>query len=103
LLASVISKAMVPQFGEDFAFDLLFDPIGMKSAVLERDPQGGRFGGSYLYATAQDFAKFGFLYLNDGCWAGQRLLPVGWVTTSTQVAPAFKVKVIHAESEPSGW
>jgi CubicO group peptidase (beta-lactamase class C family) len=103
LLSSVISRAMIPQFGEDYAFDLLFNVIGMKSAVLERDPQGGRFGGSYLYATAQDFAKFGFLYLNDGCWAGQRLLPDGWVAASTQVAPAFRTKPIHLESEPSGW
>ena len=104
LLASVISAAMIPPFGQDFAFDLLFNPIGMKSAVMERDPQGGRFGSSYLYATAQDFAKFGFFYLNDGCWAGQRMLPAGWVAASTQVvAPAFRTKVIHPETEPNGW
>jgi CubicO group peptidase (beta-lactamase class C family) len=103
LLASVISAAMVPGFGEDFAHQVLFDPIGMKSAVLERDPRGGRFGGSYVYATAQDFARFGYLYLNDGCWNGTRLLPPGWVTSSTTVAPAYRVKVVHPESEPNGW
>jgi CubicO group peptidase (beta-lactamase class C family) len=103
VLASVIAAAMAPQFGADFAFDLLFNPIGMKSAVLERDPKGNPMGGSYLYATAQDFARFGFLYLNDGCWNGTRLLPEGWVASSTAVAPAFRVKVIHPESEPSGW
>ncbi|HVE84501.1 MAG TPA: serine hydrolase [Myxococcales bacterium] len=103
LLASVISAAMVPGFGEDFAHQVLFDPIGMKSAVLERDPRGGRFGGSYVYATAQDFARFGYLYLNDGCWNGTRLLPVGWVASSTTVAPAYRVKVVHPESEPNGW
>ena len=103
VLASVVSAAMGPQFGEDWAFELLFNPIGMKSAVLERDPRGNRFGGSYLYATAQDFARFGFLYLNDGCWNGTRLLPEGWVQSSIAVAPPLRVKVIHPESEPNGW
>jgi CubicO group peptidase (beta-lactamase class C family) len=104
LLASVVSAAMVPQFGQDWAFDLLFGPIGMKSAVMERDPNGGRFGSSYFYATAQDFAKLGFLYLNDGCWENQRLLPTNWVTTSTaRVAPPFRLKVINPSTEPNGW
>jgi CubicO group peptidase (beta-lactamase class C family) len=103
VLSSAVAAAMIPTFGEDFAFDLLFNPIGMRSAVLERDPRGGRFGGSYLYATAQDLAKFGYLYLSDGCWEGGRLLPDGWVASSTTVAPPFRLKVIHAETEPNGW
>ncbi|HEY8206961.1 MAG TPA: serine hydrolase [Myxococcaceae bacterium] len=104
LLSSVVTAAMVPSFGEDFAFDLLFSPIGMKTAVLERDPRGGSFGGSYLYATPQDLARFGYLYLSDGCWAGARVLPDGWVAASTAtVAPPFRLKVIHPDNEPTGW
>ena len=104
LLWSAITAAMVPQFGEDFAFDLLFSPIGMKSAVMERDPKGNGFGGSYLYATPQDLARFGFFYLNDGCWNGTRLVPEGWVAASTTVvAPAFRTNPIHVEEEPAGW
>ena len=30
-------------------------------------------------------ARLGYLFLNDGCWEGERLLPAGWVEASTQV------------------
>lgn len=104
LLGSVITAAMTPRFGEAYAVDRLFAPIGMKSAVLERDAKGNPYGGSYLYATPQDMARFGYLYLNDGCWNGTRLLPEGWVAASTTVvAPTFRTKPIHLEEEPAGW
>jgi len=103
LLAAVIAAAMRPGFGEDHAHDTLFTPIGMQSAVLERDPRGNPYGGSYLFATLQDMARFGYLYLNDGCWDGQRLLPDGWVASSTVVAPAFRSNPIRKEAEPNGW
>lgn len=57
----------------------LFDPIGMSSAIAKFDDAGTFIGSSFVYATAQDFARFGYLYLRDGVWDGQRLLPVGWV------------------------
>ncbi len=53
----------------------LFDPLGMESAVLEVDAHGTFVGGSYLYATARDWARFGQLLLQDGIWNGTRLLP----------------------------
>jgi len=56
----------------------LFDPIGMKSAAPKFDAAGTFVGSSYLYATARDFARFGYLYLRGGVWDGQRILPVGW-------------------------
>lgn len=56
-----------------------FDVIGMRSAQPEFDPQGVFIGGSLVYATAHDFARFGLLYLRDGIWDGKRVLPEGWV------------------------
>ena len=61
----------------------LFDKIGMNSAVIEPDPSGNFVGSSYMYATARDWARFGLLYLNDGIWKNDRILPEGWVQYST--------------------
>lgn len=57
----------------------LFDPLGMRSAVLEADARGTMVGSSYLYATARDWARFGQLLLQDGAWEGRALLPPGFV------------------------
>jgi len=68
----------------------LFDRIGMTSAVLELDPSGTFVGSSFMFATARDWARFGQLYLQDGVYDGERVLPKGWVaysTTPTQGAP----------------
>ncbi|MAN47377.1 MAG: serine hydrolase [Alphaproteobacteria bacterium] len=59
----------------------LADPIGM-DAVIEYDTAGTYLGGSLVWASARDFAKFGYLYLRDGMWDGRRLLPDGWVDFS---------------------
>jgi CubicO group peptidase (beta-lactamase class C family) len=64
---------------EQFLRSELFDPIGMRSADPRFDKAGTFIASSYLYATAQDFARFGLLYLRDGVWDGRRILPEGWV------------------------
>lgn len=57
----------------------LFDVLNMSSAFIETDESGTMIGSSYGYATPRDWAKFGLLYLHDGIWQGQRILPEGWV------------------------
>jgi len=54
--------------------NVLFEPIGMRSAVLEADATGTFVGGSYLYATARDWARFGLLLLNGGRWGEQQIV-----------------------------
>jgi CubicO group peptidase (beta-lactamase class C family) len=61
----------------------------MSTLTLEEDVAGNVLGGSFAYATPRDYAKFGYLFLNDGCWNNERLLPIGWVTASTTTSPAF--------------
>jgi CubicO group peptidase (beta-lactamase class C family) len=57
----------------------LFEPLGMTSPVPKFDDAGTFIGSSFCFCTAQDFARFGLLYLRDGVWEGRRLLPEGWV------------------------
>ncbi len=64
----------------------LFDKLGMTSAFVEPDETGTLIGSSYGYATPRDWAKFGLLYLHDGLWNGNRILPEGWVTFSSTAA-----------------
>jgi CubicO group peptidase (beta-lactamase class C family) len=97
LLAKVIGQAMRPRFGPSFPWPALFDRIGARRVAFERDASGDFVASSYWYATARDAARLGFLYLNDGCWSGVRLLPEGWVAGSTRVGPAFKRKRYAAE------
>lgn len=64
---------------QTFLADRLFGPIGMSSATATCDDAGTWVASSYVHATARDYARFGLLYLRDGLWAGERLLPAGWV------------------------
>jgi CubicO group peptidase (beta-lactamase class C family) len=66
----------------------LFDRIGMRSASPRFDAAGTWIGSSFVFCTARDFARFGLLYLRDGQWDGQRILPEGWVDYARTVAPA---------------
>ncbi|MYM24340.1 serine hydrolase [Duganella sp. FT135W] len=66
----------------------LFAPLGMSSAMIEADARGNLVGSSYMYATTQDWARFGQFLLQDGVWQGKRILPAGFVEGMQQVAPA---------------
>ncbi len=104
LLAGVLDAALKPSLGRDWAWSLLFDVLGMKSATWERDGKGVLVGSSYLHATPRDLARLGFLYLNDGCWAGQRVLPEGWVASSTRVSKAIHLKTYEwGPGDVQGW
>ncbi|WNG51686.1 serine hydrolase [Archangium minus] len=104
LLAGVLDAALKPSEGRDWPFTLLLDVLGMKSATWERDGKGVVVGSSYLHATPRDLAKFGYFYLNDGCWENQRVLPEGWVTDSTKVSEPIRRKSYERGADDvQGW
>lgn len=76
----------------------LFSRLGMTSAQPEFDAQGLFIGGSLVYATARDFAKFGLLYLRGGIWEDRRILPAGWVDFARTPGPGRNADIYGA-----GW
>ncbi|MFO7708039.1 MAG: serine hydrolase [Desulfobacterales bacterium] len=92
IIARIVRRAAETEYPNyyDFLRRELFDKIGMSSALIEPDPSGTFVGSSYAFATPRDWARFGLLYLQDGVWRGERLLPEGWVrytAASTAKAP----------------
>ncbi len=92
---NIIMRYLRGKFASDKEFltylrERLFAPLGIRNAVFEPDMSGTPVGSSYLYVTAREFASLGQLYLDDGVFQGQRLLPEGWVAYS--VTPAADSK-----------
>jgi CubicO group peptidase (beta-lactamase class C family) len=90
---NIVSYLIRKKFDNDsiyqsFVRKELFNRIGTPDAVFEPDASGTIVGSSYLYATARDFARFGLLYMKDGVFNGNRILPEGWVKYSTTEAKA---------------
>jgi CubicO group peptidase (beta-lactamase class C family) len=103
VVAAVAKAALQRKVGKGAFWTHLFEKIGMKRVVFEEDAKGTPLGGSMVYATPRDYAKFGWLFINDGCWDGERILPEGWVRDSTTVSEAFVKYAKPEDDEPSGY
>jgi CubicO group peptidase (beta-lactamase class C family) len=62
----------------------LLDPLGIGELAWLSDRSGRELGFSGLHATTDALARLGQLYLQDGVWEGERLLPEGWVAEATR-------------------
>ena len=96
LMIGWLIKQAVTKRGEEyltFPQRALFDRIGIRRQVLETDPYGNFLLTGYDYGTARNWARLGLLYLQDGMWQGQRLLPEGWAKFVSTPAPAWKRSV----------
>ena len=81
LLGDILDKK-VPGGLERFAHQELFEPIGIKEYQWEYTPQGVPNTAGGLRMAPLDYAKFGQLYLNDGCWEERVVIPSSWVKDS---------------------
>jgi len=92
---NLISKIARGAIGDEayprYVYENFFHKIGMRHLLIEPDASGTLVGSSYGYASARDWARFGLLYLNDGVWNGERLLPEGWAAYSSTPATSAKL------------
>mgnify|MGYP002623721815 CR=1 FL=1 len=95
LVADALTRVIVPDARDatdrrnrmrDWMQQSLFEPIGMHP-IVEFDPSGLYYGSALVWATARDFARFGYLYLRGGEWDGTRVLPEGWVDFARTPGP----------------
>jgi len=87
-----IIKRTVTAMGEDYLTwpqKALFDRIGIRKQVLETDPYGNFIMTGFDYGTARNWARLGLLYLQDGIWMEDRILPEGFVDFVSTPAPAW--------------
>jgi CubicO group peptidase (beta-lactamase class C family) len=89
ILAELMRQALSGNTSDYLAFPrrALFEPLGMRHAVLEADASGTFITSSYMYASAYDWARFGQFLLQDGIWDGKRIVPEGWVKYMRTLTP----------------
>lgn len=93
VLVNYLVRLGVEKLGEDYhAFPqrALFDKLGIRTMVMETDPYGNFLTQGYEFASARDWARLGNLYLQDGVWNGERILPEGYVKFVSTLAHAWK-------------
>jgi len=79
VLAAALKNMVGAEVYPDYPWHALFEPLGIDSAVWERDGTGTFVGSSYVYMTARDLARIGLLMQRDGRWGERQLLPKAWV------------------------
>jgi CubicO group peptidase (beta-lactamase class C family) len=87
-----IVRRIVEARGEDYLTwpqRALFDRIGIRRQVLDTDVHGNFILAGYDYGTARSWARLGLLYLWEGIWLGERLLPAEFVRFVATPAPAW--------------
>jgi CubicO group peptidase (beta-lactamase class C family) len=92
VLTNYLVRLAVEKRGEEylsFPQRQLFDKIGVRSMVMETDPYGNFLTQGYELMSGRDWARLGNLYLQDGVWNGERILPAGFAAFVSTVAPAW--------------
>jgi len=91
LLGLLLERALRAKGDErtltQYLSDRIWTPLGMEHASswsIDHKGDGIEKAFCCINAPARDFAKLGSLYLKNGQWRGQQLVPQAWVETSTK-------------------
>lgn len=69
---------------KSFGQEHLFDPLGSEIGDWKKDLDGYNWAAGEIHVSARDAAKFGMLFLNDGQFEGNQIVPADWVRDSLQ-------------------
>ena len=82
-MLSAIVTAVTGETLLDYLTPRLFAPLGITDVDWQVDPQGRNTGGWGLRIRTEDMARFGQLYLQNGMWRDEQILPEQWVREAT--------------------
>ena len=82
LMAEII-RSTTGKHVDKYAEQYLFGPLGIRDYHWKKTPTGHPDTEGGLFMNPLDLAKIGMLYLQDGVWDGQRILPPGWAKEAT--------------------
>jgi CubicO group peptidase (beta-lactamase class C family) len=83
LLSAIVQEA-TGMTAREFADEHLFGPLGITDVEWPTNPDGINIGWGELHLRPHDIAKIGYLYLNEGHWDGEQIVPAEWVAASTR-------------------
>ncbi|MFN8598061.1 MAG: serine hydrolase [Anaerolineae bacterium] len=85
LLSAILTKVTGEPL-RDYAQRYLFAPIGIPTNRWSWgvDDHGYAIGGFAMNLRPRDMARLGYLYLNQGYWAGQQIISPEWIQASTR-------------------
>ena len=78
LVAVILARAS----GRDlrsYAREVFFRPLGIALPTWDRDPQGNYLGGNNMALRPRDMLRIGEVFLNEGRWGEQQVVPASWI------------------------
>jgi CubicO group peptidase (beta-lactamase class C family) len=80
-LAMIVARACDMDL-KSYAQKHLFSPMGLEVGDWLQDRDGHYIGSGGIHLTAREAARFGALYLDDGAYQGNQIIPADWVRDS---------------------
>lgn len=96
ILSGIISE-LTGKSALDYAAEKLFGPLGITDYYWPSSPTGVSIGYAELELTPRDMAKIGYLYLNDGQWDDQQIIPADYARASLgrQINTPFEPNTVY--------
>jgi len=102
LLSGILANT-TGQSAEDFAEENLFSALGITDWEWLTGPNELSDTGAGLELHPVDMAMFGYLYLHDGLFNGEQVVPADWVAESSAKHIAFKEPISGEDLSDYGY
>jgi CubicO group peptidase (beta-lactamase class C family) len=70
---------------ETYIQSKVLNPLGITHYNWLKDPAGNLDGATGLFISDLDYAKLGYLYINNGKWNNKQVIPEDWAIESLQI------------------